>query len=99
MINHERLEEFQRFAVLSDLEQSLVAYHGVNLNKDQLGILELVHKHTAPFVKGLVAQELLDTAKQKSRSSLEAAQLLMDTMDSKSGATAKLKQLVIEVSK
>jgi len=100
MDQHERLQEFQKFSVLADLDHSLVAYHSIELSKDQLTLLELVHKHTTAFVRGHVIENLLDKLSSDSKLSVDVAQLVLNELgvDNDKGG-AGIRKLIVELTK
>lgn len=99
MVKHEQLAEFQKFAVLSDLEHALVAYHGIELNEDQKKLLEVVHAHTATFLKGHVVESLINSLNEKSKNSIDIAALVLETLGSKDGGSGEgINKLIVELT-
>ncbi len=57
---HICLKEFQSLAVINNFEDSLIAFHGVTLNKEQKLALEIIHKNMPTFARGLITSSLLN---------------------------------------
>ena len=100
MTNHERLAEFQKFAVLSDCEHALVAYYKVELSDKQKALLEIVHLHTSTYVKGHVVETLINTLSAKSKNSVDVAELLLETLGGGKGKGNgdAINRLVVELT-
>lgn len=99
MNKHDRLAEFQKFAVLSDFEHALVAYHGVELTEKQKTLLEVVHAHTATFLKGHVVESLIDSLSNKAKNGVDIASLLLETLGTKDGGKGDgLNKLIVELT-
>ena len=56
-----RMVAFQQMAIGCDFEDALIAYHGVDLTKEQKVTLNIVYKSTVPWLVGHVVGELLDS--------------------------------------
>ena len=56
-----RLSQFQKMAISCTVEESILAYHGVNLSENQKTALALIHKSTIPWLTGYVIGELINT--------------------------------------
>lgn len=59
-IENDRLKAFQQMSITSSFEDSLIAYHGVDLNEDQKEALAVIYKSTKPWMLGHVVGVLLD---------------------------------------
>jgi len=70
--NHEEYEDqkdmlaaFQQLAIVGELEEAMLAYHGQKLTKPQKDALELIYKTTKPWLYGHISGELLNQLSSK----------------------------------
>ena len=99
MNKHDRLAEFQKFAVLSDFEHALVAYHNIELTEEQKTLLEVVHGHTATFLKGHVVESLIDSLSNKAKNGVDIASLVLETLGGgKDGKGSAVNKLIVELT-
>lgn len=79
----ERLTEFQQMSFVCEFEAACIAYHGIELDEDQLVALDLIYKTTQPWLLGHVIGELLTLLSSDSFNSKEAvaaAQLILGNL-------------------
>ncbi len=54
------MQAFQQMSVLCSFEDSLIAFHGFDLSKDQMEALEIIYKNTKPWMLGYVITVALE---------------------------------------
>lgn len=101
---HKALSEFQELSISCKLEESLVAYHDIELNEEQNGILKIIHESTASWVMGTLVQKLLThiAASSTSKDTKELSEILMSIIkgDTEGGGNAqKFEALIIKTTK
>lgn len=84
----DRLEMFQKFSMLVELEKCLMVFVDIDLDEDQEKVLGLVHELTKPWAKGEVADFLMTRLKDGHRTNKEIAgiaQTLLNALNSEGG--------------
>ena len=87
-----RMMEFQTLSVTSSFKESMFAYMGYEITKEQKKVLKVIHKTTALWMKGQLSDNLLDkiSSSQSGREIKDLTQTMMILMgiDSEDGQKA-----------
>lgn len=79
----DRLIEFQQMAMVCDIEDCMIAYHGIDITDEQQKGLDLVYKTTKPWLLGHVIGELLSLLQVKAANGkevVESARMILDNL-------------------
>ena len=60
-----RLKAFQQMSIVTTFEESMIAFHGIKINKTQKEALQVIYKSTRPWMLGHVVGVLLDKLDSK----------------------------------
>ena len=70
------LVNFQQMSMSASFEESLIAYHGVELTEQQRKALEIIYNSTIPWIKGHITGVLM-TRLTEDKLSIRAAELAL----------------------
>ncbi len=78
-----QLKEFQQLSMYGSFEDALVVYIGELLDEPKLDVLRVIHKNTAPWARGIIAENLLDAtnASFDSKAATDSAKVLLESLD------------------
>ena len=98
-----RLRAFQQMAIVVSFEESLIAFHGQELTKEQELILEIIYKSTKPWMLGHVVGVLLDRLESKmtNRDFAESVKTIIEqlTVSGDPQTTDKIKGMLLKFGK
>lgn len=81
--NECKLMQFQQMSFVCTMEESLIAFYGVELTKVQLEGLDLIYKTTQPWILGHVIGELIGLISNegfKGKDAVQAAELILQNL-------------------
>lgn len=81
-VDKNRLAQFQQLAVAGEFEDAMLAYHGIEMDKEKLAALRVIYNTTKPWLMGHVVGELLvrmESMTTNSKEALEIAQMITST--------------------
>lgn len=101
-----KLIQFQEIAIVCGFEESVHAYHGVDLNEDQTDALKVIHETTKPFLLGNVTSVLLDrinNTKISNKDFAESVKIILEQIsESQTGSSGSIKnrekQLIVKIT-
>lgn len=101
----DRLSNFQKMAITSNFETSMVAYYSIKdeLSTTQMEVLQFIHANTKSWLKGHVGAVMLDNLERTSRSNNKDKQAIaemflehfVDKSDGEEGSKKKKKGLLV----
>lgn len=98
----DRLVSFQKMALATNYEQSLIAYFDMELTDTQKEILQVIHANTKTWLVGHVAEIMLDNLERMARTNnkdkTELAQLFLDNFVKDNGKQKSKKGLIVQFS-
>ena len=100
------MKAFQQMSIACSFQESLLAYHGEELNEEQLEALQIIYKSTKPWMLGAVVGNLMDRINNQKITNKDFAiavstildQLSMGESEGTAKATSKMKGLVFELA-
>ena len=75
------LKEFQQMSVYGSFNDALIVYDSVVLGEEQITALKTIHKSTAPWARGLVAEKMLASISSSKKDSAMNAKVLIESLD------------------
>ena len=101
-----RLQQFQQMSISCRFEQAKIAYHGIDLDEQQLKSLKLIYDTTKPWLQGHVVGAILDRINSKTTSNKdfsETVRTILEKLDSTDESNDKggvrRKELIVKLSK
>ena len=99
------LQRFQQLATVGSYDDSILAYHGIELSEQQESILKVIHKSTPIWVQGKMADILIRKMGETNtdgRTMSQIAEVLLDAIKTEGGMSpqtvGKAKSLVIKLA-
>lgn len=100
----EKVANFQRMAVCSTFDDSMVAFYGIEIDGAQTDMLRVIHKSTKPWMQGMAVDACLNAITFKTLNRNEFAESIKAIMEQtkikeEGGVGKRMQGIVVRVSK